>query len=303
MDRTKSYLGRVIAVGNQKGGVGKTTSCTHIAAALGERGRRVLIWDLDMNAGASKSFGIHTPVYAGTPEVMLGTEKAANVIVDETDNEITLPQNVHLLPCRRQLEDVDKDIFSRNKFAPYMVLREPVAELRPHYDYVLLDTAPNATLATLSAYQATRYFILTALPDHFSMIGLEEALSDIHLARNNGNPDLQLLGVLLTGIDRRTNIAATISEYIAKAFTPPDGKGSAKFDTEISRTVSIVTAQKAGRTLLQTNPTHQVSDQFRRLAAEIEERIDVMESRGRSADASTLTPAAPAPVVNTAAAN
>lgn len=301
MTGTESRLGRVIAIGNQKGGVGKTTTTCHLAAALGERGRKVLIFDLDMNSGATRSCGLHPPSYVGTPEVLLGEERPADVIVTELDTDVVLPAGVHLLPSRRQLEDTEIKIRERNKFAPFSVLRPIIADLRQSYDYILLDTAPNATLPTLAAYQAASFFILTAIPDAFSMAGLIEAMTDIKQARENGNPDLRLLGVVLTAVDRRTNIASQLSEYIKTAFND-----TGKFDTEISRTVAIVNAQKNARTLLQSEPTHKVSDQYRRLATETEDRcrsIDGIGAAGasRSVDAAAIAqgeqPATSSPAV------
>src|SRR2546423_11741503 len=91
---------RVIAIGNQKGGVGKTTTTTHLAAALGERGRLCLIWDLDMNCNATKQFGVPPESYLGTFEVLIGAEKAEDVILKPGDEDVELPANVHLIPSK-----------------------------------------------------------------------------------------------------------------------------------------------------------------------------------------------------------
>src|SRR5579884_3295889 len=140
---------RVVAVGNQKGGVGKTSNCVNLAAALGEMGRQCLIVDLDMNAGSTKQFKIPARSFEGTFEVLLGEEGPLDVVVTNEDLEEgagELPAGVHLIPARRELEQIDTALAAKNKFAvPQDVLLEPVRLLRGHYDYVFLDTAPNAT--------------------------------------------------------------------------------------------------------------------------------------------------------------
>ena len=154
---------RIIAVGNQKGGVAKTTNAVHIATALGELGRQSLIWDLDMNHGATRHFGIAADAYLGSYEVLIGAETPENVIMDGSDQEIEMPKGVHLLPANRKLEQIDDTLASKDKFIiRHHVLIEPLKDLRGKYDYIFLDTAPNATTPTIAAYCAAEWFLLTA---------------------------------------------------------------------------------------------------------------------------------------------
>ena len=267
----------IIAVGNQKGGVGKTTNTVHIATALGELGRQSLIWDLDMNHGATRHFGIEGNAYLGSFEVLIGDEAPENVIMDGSNQEVDLPKGVHLLPANRKLEQIDDTLTSKNKFIiKHQVLIEPLKRLRGRYDYIFLDTAPNATTPTIAAYFAAEWFLLTAIPDPFAIEGLNDALQDIASVREHGNPDITVLGVVLTTVNRRTRLGQTLAEYVEQTFTLPSGL-CLKFETEIGRSTIIPTAQKIGKTVFQTEPTHKVTEQYRELAREFEAQFEKLK--------------------------
>lgn len=271
----------IIAIGNQKGGVGKTTTTVHLAAALGEIGRRCLIIDLDMNQGATRHFGIPSESFLGAFEVLTGDEQPEDVILTSEDG-VELPANVHLIAARRNLEKIDKALLSINKFIITQdVLLKPLRSLEGRYDYIFLDTAPNATTPTIAAYKAAHYFLLAAMPDPFAVAGLNDALTDIQGAQQNGNPGLRLLGVILSGVDgRRTRLATALIGYVERQFSV-GGSRSAKFQTTVSRSTVVPEAQKVGKTLFQTAPTHKLCEQYRALARELEVRL----GRGRGEEA------------------
>lgn len=279
MDHEKGRIPTtVIAVGNQKGGVAKTTNTVHMAAALGQLGRRCLIIDLDTNQGATRTLGITSEAFLGSYEMLIGEETAEDVIITNEDEGVDLPENVDLISARRNLENVDKALLQTNKFVITQdVLIEPIRSLEGKYDYIFLDTAPNANTPTIAAYKAAKYFILSAFPDPLAISGLTDALVDIHAAQRHGNPELRILGVVLSGIDgRRTRLASNLISYVEDKFTV-DGKPSAKFRTTISRSTVVPEAQKLGKTVFQTDPNHKVAQQYRELAQEIEERTGRVE--------------------------
>lgn len=263
----------VIAVGNQKGGVAKTTNAVHMAAALGELGRRCLIIDLDTNQGATRTLGITSEAFLGSYEMLIGEEQAEDVIITNDDEGVELPPNVDLISARRNLENVDKALLQTNKFVITQdVLIEPLRSLEGKYDYIFLDTAPNANTPTIAAYKAAKWFILSAFPDPLAISGLTDALGDIHAAQRHGNPELRILGVVLSGIDgRKTRLATSLISYVEEKFSVAGGP-SAKFRTTVSRSTVVPEAQKLGKTVFQTDPTHKVAQQYRELAREIEER-------------------------------
>jgi chromosome partitioning protein len=270
---------QVVAFGNQKGGVGKTTNTVHVAAALGEVGKKVLIIDLDMNAGATKHFGIKGEGFLGTFEVLTGSEQPLDVVLRHGEEDVSLPKGVELISSCRKLEQIDQVLLSKNKFQSTTdVLLAPIRALRGTYDYIFLDTAPNATSPTISAYKAADWFVLTAMPEPFAIAGLNEALTDIRDAQEHGNPNLKLLGLILCSVDRRTKLANDLNHYVHGAFSP-DGKTSAKFDTTISRSTVVGQTQEAQKTLFQTHSRHELTQQYRALAREFDGRVQSHLSR------------------------
>ncbi len=262
---------KIVAIGNQKGGVGKTSNTVQIATALGEMGRECLIFDLDMNQGATRHLGVPSESFMGTFEVLTGEEDPKDVIITAED-EVELPKNVHLISARRNLEKIDQALATKNKLVVTQdVLLEPLRSLAGLYDYIFLDTAPNATTPTIAAYKSADWFILSATPDPFAIAGLNDALTDIQGAQRYGNPALRLLGVILCGVDSRTTLTSELTEYVEQLFA--GGNKSAKFETTISRSTVIPQAQKLGKTIFQTAPKHKVTEQYRKLAREIEARI------------------------------
>ena len=264
---------KVIAVGNQKGGVGKTTNACHISAALGELGRLCLIWDLDVNCGATRHFGIPPETYWGTFELLTGEDDLDSIIITDRLRDVDLPKNVHLIPAGRNLEGLDGALGPDHKFFPAGVLLDPIKELRGHYDYIFLDTAPSVLTTTLGAYMAADYFILSTTPQRFSIAGLEDAARDIQAAIRLGNAKLRVLGVVVSDVDTRTRLARLHIDLIEDLFRRGPGQRSAMFETIISRSTVIGEAQRQGKTIFQTDPTHKVTEQYRKLASELEQRL------------------------------
>ena len=272
---------RVIAVGNQKGGVGKSTLTVHLAAGLGEMGRHSLIWDLDMNRGASVQLGIpkEMPVL-GSYEVLLGEEDPVEVVISTGDIEgLELPPHVSLIAARRNLENIDMVLNAKHVFGnPKDVLRPLVDQLRGDYDYIFLDTAPNLMIPTVAAYKAADYFLLSAIPEPLAIEGLSAALEDIATVKKQGNPSLRLIGVVLSAIKgRSTRLQRELIGYVEEQFDAASDPSARSYKTRITETTYVCECQQYGKTMFQLFPDHKVTDEYRQLVRELEARLDATE--------------------------
>lgn len=277
---------RVIGVGNQKGGVGKTTISVNLAAALAEMGFRVLVFDLDMNCGATQHLGLDPGGYVGTLEVLVGEEDVKDVIVrsGDKDADADLPERLDLVPASRDLEKIHEYLLRKSKFLDHRaLLRDPIESISDTYDFVFLDTAPNATPPTIAAYASSDYFLLATMPEAFAVNALSEAANDVAEARRTVNKGLRLLGVVVASYDERGRITREINDFVARAFSKKGAEGedgdSLRFDTAISRSVVVPRAQASKRTVLQHDPSHKVSGQFRDLAREVLARLEKIEGQ------------------------
>lgn len=256
--------GVVIGVGNQKGGVGKTTTTVHVAAALGELGYKVLIIDADPAAGATKHLGIAEKSFAGTFELITREDSdPASLAVEDG-----MPKNVSVIPSRTELAEVELYV---SKFLDTKdLLRQPLEKAREIYDVILIDTPPSARFpTTVSTYVAADWFLLSAFPHALAIYGLNEALADITDVRAQRNPGLEILGVVITGVDGRTKGWREIDSLIK------DNMAGRAFNTLISRAEVVVKASEKGKTVFQMRQfqNHKVLEQYRALTKEIEWRI------------------------------
>ena len=169
--------GIVIAVGNQKGGVGKTTTAVHVASGLANRGHHTLLWDLDPSAGATKHLGLTPDAYPGSLELLLGDLTPEEAPITASNDELWLPERLDIIPSKRRLETVDSEIAARSRFWNRLdILNQPLQALRQTYDIIVLDTPPSTVLSpSLAAYASSDWFLLAAMPDPLSVTGLADA--------------------------------------------------------------------------------------------------------------------------------
>jgi chromosome partitioning protein len=209
--------GVVIAVGNQKGGVGKTTNTVHLAAALGQKGYECLIIDLDPAAGATKHLGVPENSFAGSLELLTTDETVESLVV--TDK---MPHGVHLIPSRTQLSELETVI---SKFIDRTkVLDRPLKLARERYDYIFLDTPPSAAaITTVAAYSMAEWFLLSAFLHPLSLAGLTEAFNDIADVRKHRNTNLEVLGVIFTNGCNRSSAKPSRFESLVILHQSPVG--------------------------------------------------------------------------------
>lgn len=259
---------KIIAIGNQKGGVTKSTLATHLAVGLAKRGRKVLLWDLDPGSGATSYFGIPSE-YVGSFEVLTGQESADEVMLTNKDEGLRLPENLSMISANKRIEGIEVVLRGKSKFAePKEALVKPLAQVRNKFDYILLDTAPNPGSTTLAAYRAAEWFLLAATPEPGSIDGINKALEDIQEAQQFLNPNLKLLGVVVSRVKSRTRLGDRLLAALRDGF--PE---SMVFASEISESIIVAGAQESYQTVFDFEPDHKVTQQYWSLVNEFEERI------------------------------
>ena len=180
-----------------------------------------MAWDLDVNYGLTSHFGIPEQAYTGTFHVLTGEREVEDVILTNEDPDIDLPENVHVIASSRELEQINQYLAKNDPFfTPHSVLQEPIRKLRSEYDYIILDTAPNTNVATtVASYISADYFIISTLPERLALEGMKNALKDVQRAqRADRNPNLKLLGVIVSGMDKRIRKAREYDEAIKASF-------------------------------------------------------------------------------------
>lgn len=255
---------KVVVVGCQRGGVGKTTLSLHLATDLAQRGHRVLLIDIDGNCGMTHRLGIK-PTWQGTYEVLLGQHRFIEVIL--RGDEVPLPKGVEFLAASRDL-DMFESMFSRLRPGedPELALQEPLQAMREHYDWIVVDTPPAGSVLTIQSYRSGDYFILSTIPTVLPP-AMERVFRDLEHARAAGS-SIQLLGVATTQAKRN---ATRTKEHLA--YVEPKGG----FQTVIHASSAVEQAEQRGITMFEHAPTHKVTDEFRALTDEVMQRIEELE--------------------------
>nr|WP_129361006.1 MULTISPECIES: AAA family ATPase [unclassified Kocuria] len=248
---------RVIAMVNQKGGVGKTTSTINLGAALAELGRRVLMVDFDPQGALSAGFGVNpheldTTIY----NVMMDRKVEVHEAVRTTDFE-----NIDLLPANIDLSAAEVQLV--NEVAREQVLSSALTKLKDDYDVILIDCQPSLGLLTVNALTAADGVIIPLICEFFALRAVALLVDSIEKVQDRLNPNLQIDGVLATMFDSRTLHSKEVIARIIDAF------GDKVFDTVIKRTVKFPDATVSAEPILSYAPTHTGSIAYRELAKEL----------------------------------
>lgn len=267
-DPTRPQQPRIIAIANQKGGVGKTTTSINLGAALAEEGFNVLLVDLDPQGNASTGLGVEPDERTFTTYDLLLEDAPLNDVIHTTDVE-----GLIIAPATTDLSSADIEMMAAEKrsFLLHDALRQPAMDAYD-LDFILIDCPPSLSLLTVNAMVASDSVLIPLQSEFFALEGLSQLMLTIREVRQTANPKLRIEGVLLTMYDQRNNL----SQHVEK--DARDTLGELVFKTRVPRNVRVSEAPSFALPVISYDPASKGSQAYRALALEMVERIEATAS-------------------------
>lgn len=249
-------MGKIIAIANQKGGVGKTTTSINLSACIAEKGKKVLVIDTDPQGNTTSGFGIDKNDLENTIyELILGECSIKDCIIkDVVENVSVLPSNVNLAAAEIELIGVDKKEY---------ILKNEVDYIREEYDFIIIDCPPSLNMLTINSMTTADSVLVPIQCEYYALEGLAQLTRTVKMVKQSLNPDLSIEGVLLTMYDSRTNLSVQVAEEVQTYFA------ATVYKTKIPRNVRLSEAPSYGMPILAFDKNSKGAEAYKKLASEV----------------------------------
>ena len=249
-------MGKIIAIANQKGGVGKTTTSINLSASLAAKGKKVLIIDTDPQGNATSGFGIDKNDLDNTVyELILGECSIRDCIVSEVIKNVSVvPSNVNLAAAEIELIGVDKKEY---------ILKNEVDYIKDDYDYIVIDCPPSLNMLTINAMTTADSVLVPIQCEYYALEGLSQLIHTINLVKARLNPDLDMEGVVFTMYDSRTNLSMQVVENVKQNLN------QRVYNTLIPRNIRLAEAPSYGMPINMYDPKSAGAEAYMQLADEV----------------------------------
>lgn len=256
-------MGRIIAIANQKGGVGKTTTSINLSACLAELGKKVLVIDLDPQGNTTSGFGIDKEEMDNTVyELMLGecSIRESMTQVENIEHLSLIPSNVNLAGAEIELLGINEKEY---------ILKNAVDYIRDDYDFIIIDCPPSLNMLTVNAMTTADSILVPIQCEYYALEGISQLIHTIDLVQERLNPNLKIDGVVFTMYDARTNLSSDVVD------TVKENLNATVYQTIIPRNVRLAEAPSHGLPINLYDAKSSGAESYRNLAKEIIERKDV----------------------------
>lgn len=252
-------MGRIIAIANQKGGVGKTTTSINLSSCIAAKGKKVLVVDIDPQGNTTSGYGIEKNDLDNTIyELMLGDCSIEDCIIkDVIENISILPSNVNLAAAEIELIGVDKKEY---------ILKNEIDWVKDRYDYIIIDCPPSLSLLTVNAMTTADSVLVPIQCEYYALEGLSQLIHTVNLVKERLNPNLEMEGVVFTMYDSRTNLSAQVVENVKSHLNQK------LYRTVIPRNIRLAEAPSYGQPINIYDPKSAGAESYLALAEEVIDR-------------------------------
>lgn len=252
-------MGRIIAIANQKGGVGKTTTSINLSSCIAAKGKKVLVVDIDPQGNTTSGYGIEKNDLDNTIyELMLGDCSIEDCIIkDIIENISILPSNVNLAAAEIELIGVDKKEY---------ILKNEIDWVKDRYDYIIIDCPPSLSLLTVNAMTTADSVLVPIQCEYYALEGLSQLIHTVNLVKERLNPNLEMEGVVFTMYDSRTNLSAQVVENVKSHLNQK------VYRTVIPRNIRLAEAPSYGQPINIYDPKSAGAESYLALAEEVIDR-------------------------------